>query len=165
MTKLTDELYLTYSQKLKHFADNFAAELTENAKNDVYTLVQSEFKKDLKDATKRERARIKAQTKLFKLKCRAEKKILRSRKSGVSYEEQPTIAEQVYAALDLYFSSPSESPDKDEVLVQGEDTDELVEGPQGVLGEQEEQISASSQQSEDESEESISDTLRRFGIR
>lgn len=104
MNKETKEIYLKYCQLYTNHANQYADLLTGSANHDFYSLLQSEYKKDLKETTKRERERLKAMNKLMKLKLRADRRILRSRKASVDYDFTALIGERMKAATKEYLS-------------------------------------------------------------
>lgn len=104
MNKETKEIYLKYCQLYTNHANQYADLLTGSANHDFYSLLQSEYKKDLKETTKRERERLRAMNKLMKLKLRADKRILRSRKAGVDYDFTALIDERMKAATKEYLA-------------------------------------------------------------
>ncbi len=95
MNKETEKVYLKYNQMYLDYASEYADYQTEATKNDFYSLLHCEFKKDLNDAVKRERRRLKAINKLYQMKLKAEKRILRLRKGGIDYTPEPSIDEKI----------------------------------------------------------------------
>ncbi len=104
MNKSTQELYVKYAQLYKAHANQYADMLTGSANNDFYLLLQSEYKKDLKEVTRREREQLKAINKLYKMKVKADKRILSKRKARVNFELDKIIAEQVKSNIDTYLT-------------------------------------------------------------
>lgn len=104
MNKSTQELYVKYAQLYKAHANQYADMLTSSANNDFYLLLQSEYKKDLKEVIRREREQLKAINKLYKMKVKADKRILSKRKARVNFELDKIIAEQVKSNIDTYLT-------------------------------------------------------------
>lgn len=125
MNKSTQELYVKYAQLYKAHANQYADMLTGSANNDFYLLLQSEYKKDLKEVIRREREQLKAINKLYKMKIKADRRILGKRKARVDFELDKIIAEQVKSNIDTYLTelfAKEETEAVDEPV-----TDEILE--------------------------------------
>ena len=99
MNKEIEKIYLDYCKKYYHFSDEYADYMTEAFKGDLYSLFKNEYKKDINATAKKEVIRIKHMNELLKIKVRAERKVLKHRKGGVDYENEPTIEERIETAV------------------------------------------------------------------
>lgn len=142
MNNATKELYIKYAQLYKTHANQYADTLTGSANNDFYLLLQSEYKKDLKEIVRREREQLKIMNKLHKMKVKADKRILSKRKASVDFDFNKLFSEQIKSKVDEYlselFSSQNEAVDEptadevteaEQVSEPAETTEEQAESP------------------------------------
>lgn len=104
MNKETEKIYSQYCKIYINHSLQYADYLSGSANNDLCTLLQSEYKKDLKEVVRRERERLKIMNKFMKMKLRADKRILRCRKASVDYDFTALIDERMKTATKEYLA-------------------------------------------------------------